>query len=234
MAGYYLLCISKCFYMEEQNQEQSRLQDVKDIRRLMERSSRFTTLSGLSCLAAGVAALLGAWQAYRYIQNYYGPNPSEWHYTNVAFVQLRDQLLLLAFTVFGVALVTAFYFTWSKSKKQGISLWGHSSRRVFWNMAVPLGAGGLFILGMVWQNEWRFVASACLLFYGLALVNAGKYTLADIRYMGYCEIVLGLLNLFLIPYSVVYWLYFWAVGFGVIHIIYGLLMWYKYDRKSAD
>lgn len=220
--------------MTEQNQQDSGLQEVKDIRKMMERSSRFTTLSGLSCVAAGTVALLGAWQAFRFIEDYYGAVLSEWHYSGEAFALLRDRLLILALVVLALALAGAFYFTRRKSNRQGISLWGFSSRRVFWNMAIPMGVGGLFVLGMVWQNEWRFVASSCLIFYGLALVNAGKYTLADIRYLGYCELVLGLLNIFTISWSVVYWLYFWAFGFGVLHIIYGLVMWYKYDRKPAE
>ena len=90
-----------------------------------------------------------------------------------------------------------------------------------------MAAGGLFILGMIYYNEWRFIAPACLLFYGMALVNASKYTLSDIRYLGYCEIILGLINMLFIGYG----LYFWAAGFGVLHILYGAIMWYKYERK---
>jgi hypothetical protein len=94
-------------------------------------------------------------------------------------------------------------------------------------MIVPLVTGAAFIAGMLRYDIWIFVAPACLLFYGLALVNASKYTLSDIRYLGYCEIVLGLVNMFFIGYG----LWFWAIGFGVLHIIYGIIMWSKYERK---
>jgi hypothetical protein len=93
-------------------------------------------------------------------------------------------------------------------------------------MIIPLAAGGLFILGMLQYDDWRFVSPACLIFYGLALVNASKYTLTDIRYLGYCEILVGLVNMQWIGYG----LYFWALGFGVLHIIYGVVMWWKYER----
>ena len=92
---------------------------------------------------------------------------------------------------------------------------------------MPLAAGAGFILAMLRYDEWRFVAPSCLIFYGLALVNASKYTLTDIRYLGYCEIILGLINMFFIGYG----LYFWAIGFGVLHIVYGAIMWFKYERK---
>ena len=133
----------------------------------------------------------------------------------------------LAAAVFVAAFLTAFYFTWRKSNKQGVSLWNHTSRRLLWNMVIPLVAGGLFILGMLQYDDWRFVAPACLIFYGLALVNASKYTLTDIRYLGYCEIIVGVINMQWIGYG----LYFWALGFGVLHIIYGVVMWWKYERS---
>jgi hypothetical protein len=213
--------------MSEQNQPQDTLREVQDIRRLMERSSRFISLSGLSGVAAGAFALAGAWAA-RYIifKNYYTEYNHRGYFDDIDFAKLKIQLLGLAAAVFAAAFLSAFYFTWRKSNKQGRSLWDHTSRRLFWNMIIPLIAGGLFIIGMLQYDEWRFIAPASLIFYGLALVNASKYTLTDIRYLGYCEIIVGLVNMQFIGYG----LYFWALGFGVLHIIYGVVMWWKYER----
>jgi hypothetical protein len=174
--------------MEEKQPETANLrEEVKDIKRLMERSSRFISLSGLIGVAAGICAL------------------------------------------FAIAFLSSFYLTWRKARKQRLSLWDYTSRRLFWNMVIPLVAGGCFIIGMLQYDEWRFVAPACLVFYGLALINASKYTLTDIRYLGYFEIVLGIINMWWIGYG----LYFWAIGFGILHIIYGLIMWWKYEREPG-
>jgi len=213
--------------MAEHNQPTDTLQDVKDIRRLMERSSRFISLSGLSGVAAGTFALIGAWIA-RYIifKPYYTNYDNRGYFNGDDFSKLKIQLIGLSAAVFAAAFLSAFYFTWRKSNQQGRSLWDHTSRRLFWNMIIPLAAGGLFILGMLQYDDWRFVAPASLIFYGVALVNASKYTLTDIRYLGYCEIAVGLINMQFIGYG----LYFWALGFGVLHIIYGVVMWWKYER----
>lgn len=229
--GLFTLYV-KVLFMTENTSAADRLQEVQEIRRLMEKSSRFTTLSGWSAVAAGVAALGGAYAAFRILRNYYGPDVSEWTYQSVEFAGLRQTLILLAAAVFLLASAGAMFFTWRKTNRQGFSLWNHSSRRVFWNMALPLGSGALFVLGILQHGNWALVAPACLVFYGLALVNAGKYTLADIRYLGYCEIVLGLINLYTTNQGFGYGLYFWAAGFGLLHIVYGLIMWYKYDRKT--
>jgi len=215
--------------MNEQNQQLESLQEVKDIRRLMERSSRFISLSGLSGVAAGAFGLAGAAIArYAIFKDYYGEYNERGFFAGHDFQSLKLQLIALATGIFAAALLSAFYFTWRKSNQQGLSLWSPASRRLLWNMALPLLAGGLFILGMLQHNEWRFVAPSCLVFYGLALVNASKYTLTDIRYLGYCEILLGLLNIQWIGYG----LYFWAIGFGVLHIVYGVVMWWKYERTQ--
>ena len=210
--------------MEEKLQP---LQEIKDIRRIMERSSRFISLSGLSGIAAGTCALVGAWIGATLLDNYYGSYNSQGFFSGDDFSRLKIKLISLGAAVFAVAFISSFYLTWRRAKKQGLPLWDHTSKRVLWSMLVPLLAGAGFVIGMLRYDEWRFIAPACLVFYGLALVNSSKYTFSDIRYLGYCEIILGLINIY-------FWgegLYFWAAGFGVLHIIYGAVMWWKYERK---
>lgn len=194
----------------------------------MERSSRFVSLSGLSGVAAGVCALAGAFIAHSILKNYYGSYNSSGFFSGDDFSRLKIKLLAVAAAVFIVAFTSSYYFTWRKASKQGLPVWDHTSRRLAWNMLVPLIAGGAFIVGMLRYDIWAFVSPASLIFYGLALVNASKYTLSDIRFLGYCEIVLGIINMFYIGYG----LWFWAIGFGILHIFYGIIMWSKYERGN--
>lgn len=212
--------------MAEQNQH---LDALQDIRKMMQRSSRFISLSGLSGIAAGIWALIGAYFAYDWIEEYYNSYAYR-GYTNESFHQLKWNLFLLAGAVAGLALVSALYFTWRRAGKNKLPLWDHTSRQLVINTAIPLVAGGVFIIAMLQYSEWRFVAPACLVFYGLALVNGSKYTLSDIRYLGFLEIALGLLNTQFIGHG----LYFWAAGFGVLHIVYGFVMWWKYERNPFE
>ena len=192
----------------------------------MERSSRFISLSGLSGVAAGIFALIGAWFAYVRIEEYYVRYESRPGYDPKDFSQLTWNLVGLAMIILVCALLSAFYFTWRKAKRNNLPVWDHTSRKLIVNLAIPIITGGVFVFGLLNYNDWRFIAPACLIFYGLALVNASKYTLSDIRYVGMIEIILGLANMWWIGYG----LYFWAVGFGILHIIYGTLMWWKYDK----
>ena len=210
------------------NVQDQHLDALRDIQRIMQRSSRFISLSGLSGIAAGVWALVGAIFARKWILEYY--NKYEDHgFTGYDFHQLKLNLLLTAAIVLIASLLSAFYFTWRRAGQNNLPLWDHTSKQLAINMLIPLVAGGLFILAMLQQNEWTFIAPACLIFYGLALVNGSKYTLSDIRYLGILEIILGLVNTQFLHYG----LYFWAVGFGVLHIIYGFVMWWKNERKPS-
>lgn len=107
-------------------------------------------------------------------------------------------------------------------------MWGAATKRLFWNTAIPIAVGAIFLIRMMQLGEYALVAPGCLVFYGLALVNASKYTLGEIRYLGYGQLVLGIVNL----WNVSYGLWFWALGFGILHIIYGIWMWYKYEKNN--
>ena len=206
------------------------LQDVRDIRRLMEQSSRFSSISGLGGIAAGLIGLAGAALArYVIFPDYNAEYDQRGSFDGQDFSVLKLQLFVLAMAVFAAAFFAALYLTWRKAVRQGVGLWSATSRRVMRNMAIPLLAGGFFVLGMLHYNEWRFVAPACLIFYGLALINASKYTIMDIRYLGYGEIILGLVSMYWINQG----LLFWALGFGVMHLIYGVALWWKEDREPS-
>jgi hypothetical protein len=214
--------------MGNQNQSET-LREISDIKRIMERSSRFISLSGLSGIAAGLCALTGAYFANKLLNDYYFEYNHGSGYDSKNFESLKLKLLVLAAIVLVATLILAFIFTWRRAKQNHVPVWDLTARKLIWNILIPLVSGGLFILAMLQYSEWRFVAPACLIFYGLALVNGSKYTLTDIRNLGLIEIILGLINTQYTGYG----LYFWAIGFGVLHIIYGVLMWWKYERASS-
>ena len=210
--------------MIEQNQH---LEALQDIRQMMQRSSRFISLSGLSGIAAGIFGLAGSYGAHLLIQGYQ-TSYREDNYTRETFDDLNVSLLLLALATLALAVLSAFYFTWRKTKKDRVQLWNHASLQLTWNMLLPLAAGGLFVMALLQNGIWMFIVPGCLVFYGLALVNASKYTLSDIRYLGISEIIVGLIATQFTNRG----LLFWAIGFGVLHIVYGFLMWNKYERKA--
>ncbi len=209
------------------NEQQQPLDDLQHIKHMMERSSRFISLSGLSGVAAGICALGGAWFASQKINCWVKGDCDLGRLLGSAEGNLINQLFWIATLTFIAAFVFAFFFTWLRSKKNNTPIWGATTMRLFWNTFIPIAVGGAFLIRMMQLGEYQLVPPGCLLFYGLALVNASKYTLSEVRYLGYGQIVLGLFNLWFIGYG----LQFWAMGFGVLHIAYGVGMWWKYERK---
>lgn len=206
-------------------ENQDALEQLKHIRSMMEQSSRFISLSGWSGISAGLCALVGAGFAHQAIEAYYEND----YLRGVAIPgNLYTRLWFIAVAVFIAAALTAIFFSVRKSKQQGVSIWGESSKRLMWNTLVPMIIGGILILKMMQDNLYDYVAASCLIFYGLGLLNGSKYTLGEVKYLGYAQLLLGILCLFYVRQG----LLFWSMGFGVCHIVYGALMWLKYDRKA--
>ncbi|WP_248723605.1 hypothetical protein [Seonamhaeicola sp. ML3] len=196
------------------------LKDISEIKDLMNKSSRFISLSGLSGVLAGSYALIGAFIAYWLVTTY----------SNGVLILdgwvFESCLLTLALVGF-FSVATGILLTTKKAKNNGAKIWDNTSRRLVFNFLIPLVVGGLYILIILSQGKYGQSGGLMLIFYGLALVNASKYSIGDIRYLGYIQITLGLIGAWEPGYG--FWL--WVIGFGIMHIIYGTWMHFKYDRK---
>jgi hypothetical protein len=197
------------------------LAEIKEIRKMMEDSSRFLSLSGLSGILIGIYALIGAFIAYRVIY-------SSSSFGNLFNGEIVSQLTAFAIIVLIIALITVVLLTNQRAKKAGKKIWNPGSRLMLLNLAIPLVSGGLFILIFTFRGMYGIVSPACLIFYGLALVNAAKFTRQEIFYIGLFQISLGILAALLPSLG----LLMWALGFGVIHIIYGAVMYFRYEHQT--
>ena len=204
--------------------EQEYLQDLKDIRQLMERSSRFVSLSGLSGILAGIYAIICASIAYFYIYTDIDKFPRVL-YDNPT---TRTNLLILGISTLIITLVTGYILTVRKARRNDQEVFNKLTIRLTINLMIPLVAGGLVILITLFKGWVGFVAPFTLIFYGLGLVNASKYTYSDVRSLGIIQIIFGLIALQVIGYGIL----FWALGFGLGHILYGSIMYFKYDRNG--
>jgi hypothetical protein len=212
------------------NMEEKYLQDISDIKKMMNKSSQFISLSGLGGIMAGVYALIGAYVAHELIQN----NNNSYAYTDYkntdAIITLESTtfklILLTAGIVLLLSIATAALLTNNKAKREGETVWNTTSKRLLINFLIPLVTGGVFGLLLLRNGNYGLIAPVTLIFYGLSCVNASKYTLRDVRYLGITIIILGLISTELSGYA----LEFWALGFGICHIVYGSMMHFKYDR----
>lgn len=224
------------------NYNDNPLAALQDIKKMMQASSRVLSLSGWSGIWAGMVALLGSvyfYYIYHFsnsrIDIYQKDHGGSFNDNNISFFSNynlnhteQSQLALTGIIVFILALLGAVYFTYRKNVKAGVHIGFNAiANKLLINLAIPMLAGGAFCLHFFMQESFYYLVPCSLVFYGLALINASKYTLTQIKYLGLFEIILGIIALFVMNYHIV----IWAVGFGVLHIVYGILMWYKYDRK---
>lgn len=197
-------------------------EDLSHIRSMMERSSRFISLSGLSGVFAGLSALIGGLFVYQLFKTN-GLDYFDGEY-KLYSISLVSEVVLIALIVLVFALSFGIFFTIRKSRKYNLPIWTTATKKMLFNLAIPLLIGGIFCLALLHHQIYILIAPATLLFYGLALINAEKYTFSDIKYLGFCELALGCVSLFFLGYGLV----FWIIGFGVLHILYGLIVFKKY------
>ncbi len=203
------------------------LKNLTEIRSLMERSSSFISLSGLSGISAGIMGLIAAYilhiKLFRFMD--YSKSP-------MISAQMREEFILFGITVSAAVLIITFlaaiFFTARKAKKNGYPVWDGSAKRLVVNLFIPLITGGVFCLILIYQYFDWLVLPSMLVFYGLALLNAGKFTLSEIKWLGVSEIALGLASMLFLNDAI----YFWGAGFGLLNIIYGLVMYFKYEKNN--
>ena len=217
-------------------EKEEQLGHLSEIRNLMEKSSRFLSLSGLTGIFAGVYALLGAYLVYSDF-NIISSDAASVSYsefietaksgTDSVILKIQS-LFIIGAIVLVLSLVTGYIFTSRKAKKQNLNVWDSTTKRMVVSLSIPLIAGGIFCLILIKHEVVGLIAPVTLIFYGLALLNASKYTFNDIKYLGVLEIILGLVSAYYIGRG----LLFWAMGFGVLHIVYGAVMYFKYDQNK--
>lgn len=206
--------------MEEINEH---LRDISEIRSMMERNSKFLSLSGLSGISAGICGLAGTAAGYFYLdENLIEVNGIR----GVSADGFLNFFILVASLVLICAIGSAIFFSVRMAKKRSLPVWNKTARKTLMDLMIPLLAGGIFCAILAWHGHYLFISAVTLLFYGMALLNASKNTLPEIRLLAYSEIVLGLACAVWVGQG----LLFWGLGFGLLHIVYGSVMYFKYER----
>ncbi|MHC4984944.1 MAG: hypothetical protein ACYTFO_02185 [Planctomycetota bacterium] len=206
-------------------------EELAVIRQLMARPIRFSSMSGLAAIQAGVWALIGIAGDY-------------W-----AFRRLRDprEALLVGgaiwAAVFVLAVVGVLLLTRRREIAQGMPFWSPVKRRILSTILPPfVAAVGLTLIicaryAMTYSGkgypillEWDLIQgylipSIWMLFYGVALWQLGQFSPGEVKVLGAAFIAAGLATALLwqgYPY--------WVMGitFGGFHILYGLVVWIRH------
>lgn len=210
-----------------QQEDIKHIEALNDIRTMMRKSSRFLSLSGLSGVFAGVYALAGFYAAKWFINSDSFLNVRSAYNSNTGIFELYGFFVLDAMLVMGLSLATAYIFSSRKARKNNSKLFDHTAWRLFWQMMIPLSAGGALSLALLASGYLAFIAPVMLCFYGCALFSASKLTYDDVKYLGLAEIILGVISAFDLGNGLTYW----AIGFGAFHILYGSIMWWRHERN---
>ena len=207
------------------------LSTLNEIRNLMERSSKILSLSGISAIFVGVYACIAAVMTYYILGEnmFFGGDLTASFGLDVNPSVKLQWMICLALFLIALCIATAFLFAYRKARRNNQRfVFDRTARKLLWSFFVPMITGGVFCFALIWQQQYALTSSIMLIFYGIALINLSNYTYSNTRYLGYAELLLGLINSFIVGYS----LLCWTVGFGIFHIFYGFFFYLKYDREK--
>lgn len=193
------------------------LEQLAEIRNLMVRSSHYFSLSGPAAIVAGFLAFLGYGFADYWIKE-----------SALSHVEIRNRLIPLSILILLLSLGVAIMLTYRKAKRREEIFWNATSRKMALDFAIPMISGGFVTLLLLYHHYYELLSGTMLVFYGLACISGSKYTFGDIRYLGYLFLVCGLAAFGMPQHS----LLCWVTGFGAIHVVYGCIMFYRYDRNQ--
>jgi hypothetical protein len=205
--------------MTQQNPNET----LAEIKSMMENSTRFLSLSGFSGVLIGSYALIAV--ALFVSQNnldftHFDTHTRKWN--EPGFMQSAMMYGVLLFTA---SLVTSLLFSVRKAKKKNLPMVSGISKKLAFNFFTPIAVGVLVCLNFITSEAW-LVLPLSLIFYGFALLFASHYTFTTLKYFGLCQLLLGIIALYFLPYQVL----LWTIGFGILHIAYGLYMYFKFER----
>jgi len=194
-------------------------EELRVIRQLMERPVRCSTMSGLSGILAGCAALAGVL--------------ADWHVSRTYSPYRAVKINMAVWAgVFAVAFVAAIVLTRLREVKRGMPSWSRVKRRILVTILPPFVAGVGLTAAIAYRwwigqgpNMWGLIPAVWMLFYGLALWQVGLFSPVEVRLLGVLFLLAGLATAALF-HSHPYWSL--GVTFGGFHIVYGVVVWIRH------
>lgn len=181
------------------------MDNLRYIRRTIERAGSFTAVPGVGGMLMGSTALAAAWIA--------GPRPGSMRWLAV---WLTEAGLALLIGIIGAAL---------KSRRVRMPLFSGPGKKFVAGFAPAMLAGALLTLVLFRSGNAVFLPGAWLLLYGAAVVSGGGASVRVVPLMGACFMALGAAALLLPAGSGDVLL---AAGFGGLHVIFGTVIAVKY------
>ena len=207
-------------------------EDLASIRDMMEKSSKFSNLSGISIFFTGFLTIIAA--SLIYFDLGFSYSDIEISYSQLIKNEGNQEdldkkirlLIIFAGIVLTISLLVLYVTASRKTSKEGINLFNPTFKRALKSLFIPILSGGIFSFFLIHHQMYGLVAPATLIFYGLGLISASKFSYDELELLGFVELFLGVVSSYFMGEG----LLFWVIGFGLAHIVFGLYLYFKYDK----
>ncbi len=181
------------------------MENLRYIREAMERSTSFTAVPGGGGILIGLTALIAAGLAETI------PGEHRW-------MVVWGWELPLALFIGGVSMKR-------KARQANLKLMTGPGRKFVLSLAPPLIAGALISFALARVDSVEVLPGIWLLLYGAGVVTGGAFSVRVVPVMGFCFMSIGAVALFVSPD---YGNLLMASGFGITHIVFGVIIARRY------
>lgn len=180
-------------------------ENLRVIRALMERSTKYSTFSGVSGVVAGLASIVGC-----IVTRSLGPDPARFP---AAFLVIWTAVII-------VAVGADFVLMKRRAARVGKHVISRLGKQMVMASAPGLGAGAVLTLYMLQHNMLGDIYPFWMLAYGIAVAATGLFSQREVSILGAAFLITGAATLFAPGIG----LEMMAATFGGFHIVYGLAM----------
>lgn len=192
--------------------------DLRYIRQTLAAAGHISTVPGKGLMVVGALALGAVVVNLQFTGAPWSPRPPDLKtVSDGLFVWLL--LLVISFTAGTLAMR-------SKARRTQQALWSPVLRKASWGYGSAMALGAILTGSLLAAGLLELLPEVWLGCYGVALVTAGGYSVAPVRWMGLC-FLLAAAGAAFTPAS--YGLTWLALGFGWVHIAFGAYIAWRYD-----
>ncbi len=185
------------------------MDNLRYIRKTMERAGSFTAVPGWGGVAMGLTAIAASLVAM------HAGSVNQW-----LSIWMMEGVLAVAIGIFAM---------WRKASQAGLPMWSAPARKFVFSFVPPLIAGAALTIVLWRVGAVPAIPGVWLMLYGTGVVTGGAFSVPIVPVMGLCFLAEGVIAIFTpagwsLPLND-FWL---GAGFGGLHVLFGTIIARRY------
>jgi len=186
----------------------------------MQQTSTYFSLRGWTGILLGIYGLLIVYLVHM-LTNTYGDGFDGSSQLPIALLEIA--IMVFAVVTVLISLITLWIRAKRRAKRHNEKLWSSLSKKLRFHTLIPLLLFVIILIIIANKGYYSSITPLLLLLYGIFLLNLSRFSSGRLKYLAIADIFLAIIAYFVFDKEML----FLGLGFGIFHIIYGLMTFNK-------